>query len=264
MVRARSASRRRSERSTRVSTKGWTSARCVATRAANRSTKCGRSRTARSFTPIKVAGASNYGRYVVVEHRWGGCPYYSLYAHLEHDRGQAGERVKQGKNSRSWVIPASGIDRERAHVHVELNLSSTINSRPGTRRFSRTIRTATASTMDSTSPGSISRGSISRGARIRRSTIPAFLNREEVFYKVMIPNSPNFQLPQRYPWMIDRRPNEKPAAWEISFARSGLPLRLTPSDRAVSAPRSFLRQVEPGGCAHYLTRISPGAAAMST
>src|SRR5689334_5390138 len=27
------------------------------------------------------AGDSNYGRYVVVEHRWGGCPYYSLYAH---------------------------------------------------------------------------------------------------------------------------------------------------------------------------------------
>src|SRR5689334_10244244 len=29
-----------------------------------------------------VAGYSNYGKYVVVEHRWGGCNYYSLYGHL--------------------------------------------------------------------------------------------------------------------------------------------------------------------------------------
>src|SRR6185503_1842245 len=28
-----------------------------------------------------AAGASNYGRYVVVEHRFDGCKYYSLYGH---------------------------------------------------------------------------------------------------------------------------------------------------------------------------------------
>src|SRR5437868_4460246 len=29
-----------------------------------------------------VAGYSNYGRYVVIEHRFDGCNYYSLYGHL--------------------------------------------------------------------------------------------------------------------------------------------------------------------------------------
>jgi murein DD-endopeptidase MepM/ murein hydrolase activator NlpD len=29
-----------------------------------------------------VPAHSNYGRYIVLEHQFGGCPYYSLYAHL--------------------------------------------------------------------------------------------------------------------------------------------------------------------------------------
>ena len=52
------------------------------------------------------AGTSNYGRYVVVEHRWGGCPYYSLYAHLSTIAVAAGQVVRQGKSSPSWDTPA--------------------------------------------------------------------------------------------------------------------------------------------------------------
>ncbi|HWH90309.1 MAG TPA: M23 family metallopeptidase, partial [Candidatus Binatia bacterium] len=29
-----------------------------------------------------VPGHSNYGKYIVIEHRWGGSNYYSLYGHL--------------------------------------------------------------------------------------------------------------------------------------------------------------------------------------
>ena len=61
---------------------------------------------------------------------------------------------------------------------------------------------------------------------------------------MLVPNSPNFQLPRRYPWMVEGSPNEKPASWEVSFARSGLPLRIAPSSRAVSAPE--LSYVKPG------------------
>ena len=50
---------------------------------------------------------------------------------------------------------------------------------------------------------------------------------------MILPNSGNFQLPQRYPWMIEGLPNEKPVSWEVSFARSGLPLRVAPSNRSV-------------------------------
>ncbi len=199
------------------------------------------------------AGDSNYGRYVVVEHRWGGCPYYSLYAHLHSIAVAAGQKVKQGERLGIMGHTGTGIDRARAHVHVELNLLLNIHFEAWHETFFR---------------GEINHHGIYNGINLAgldlprlilalRSnsalTIPAFLGREEAFYKVMLPNSPEFELPRRYPWMIEGLPNEKPAAWEVSFAASGLPLRLRPSDRVVSSPE--LSWLKPGRIdARYLTR----------
>ena len=73
------------------------------------------------------AGLSNYGKYVVVKHVIEGVEIYSLYAHLsEIAPGLAtGKTVRAGE-----VIGTMGrtsntserIDKERAHVHFELNL----------------------------------------------------------------------------------------------------------------------------------------------
>lgn len=204
-----------------------------------------------------AAGASNYGRYVVVEHRWGGCPYYSLYAHLNTIAVAAGEAVKQGEKLAIMGHTGTGINRERAHVHVELNLL---------------LNDHFEAWHDTFFKGEPNRHGIYNGlnlagldlprlilaARSNPSlTLPAFLGREEVFYKVIIPNSPNFQLPRRYPWMIIGPPNDKPASWEVSFTRSGLPLRLVPSSRAVSAAE--LSYVKPGSTdLRYLTRHLAG------
>jgi len=199
------------------------------------------------------AGDSNYGRYVVVEHRWDGCPYYSLYAHLHSSAVAAGQEVKQGDRLGIMGHTGTGIDRERAHVHVELNLLLNTHFEGWHETFFR---------------GEINRHGIYNGINLvgldlqrfiialRRNsalTIPAFLGREEVFYKVMIPNSPDFELPRRYPWMIAGPPNDKPASWEVSFAASGLPLRLTPSDRAVSSAELSWLKPSPVD-ARYLTR----------
>jgi hypothetical protein len=94
-------------------------------------------------------------------------------------------------------------------------------------------------------------------------TIPAFLIREEVFYKVIVPNSPNFQLPERYPWLIGGAPSEKPVAWEISFARSGVPLRLTPSAKGVNAAELSYVKPSPIDCRN-LTRGNVAGRGTST
>jgi hypothetical protein len=53
--------------------------------------------------------------------------------------------------------------------------------------------------------------------------------------------------------MVEGAPNEKPASWEVSFARSGVPLHLAPSNRGVSAPElSYLKSGRVD--ARYLTR----------
>ncbi|MEO8440626.1 MAG: M23 family metallopeptidase [Spartobacteria bacterium] len=183
----------------------------------------------------QAAGASNYGRYVVVEHRWGGSPYYSLYAHLSTITVETGQPVRQGEKLAVMGHTGSGINRERSHVHVELNLLINDNFEQWHDTFFRSDP---------------NRHGIYNGLNLvgidlprlllalRRNsalTLPAFLQSEEVFYKVVVPNSPDFQLPQRYPWMIEGAPNDKPAAWEISFNRAGVPLRLSPSSNVVGS-----------------------------
>src|ERR1043166_1883471 len=44
-----------------------------------------------------VPGYSNYGKYVVIEHQWGGSSYYSLYGHLRAISVQTGTDVNRGQ-----------------------------------------------------------------------------------------------------------------------------------------------------------------------
>src|SRR5678815_5311620 len=167
--------------------------------------------------------------------RWGGCPYYTLYAHLNTISVETGQTVRRGEKLAIMGHTGSGIDRKRAHVHVELDLllndhfegryNTSFKNDPNYHGIYNGLNLAG---LDLARLIVALRGNSSL-------TIPAFLAREEVFYNVIVPNSPNFQLPERYPWMIEGAPNETPVAWEISFARSGVPLRLRPSARGVSA-----------------------------
>ncbi len=46
-----------------------------------------------------VPGHSNYGSYVVIEHRWGGSNYYSLYGHLSTIAVKPGKRSNTASRS---------------------------------------------------------------------------------------------------------------------------------------------------------------------
>lgn len=200
-----------------------------------------------------ASGASNYGRYVVVEHRWGGCPYYSLYAHLNTISVETGQAVKQGERLALMGHTGSGINRERSHVHVELNLLLNDHFEEWHRGVFKNDLNRHG-IYNGLNLAGFDLARLLLASRANPSlTIPAFLAREEVFYKVIVPNSPNFQLAPRYPWMIDGASNEKPVAWEISFARSGVPLRLTPSSKGVSAAELSYVKPSPIDCRN-LTR----------
>jgi murein DD-endopeptidase MepM/ murein hydrolase activator NlpD len=70
-----------------------------------------------------VPSFSNYGRYIVIEHQFGGCPYYSLCAHLNAVNVTIGEQVSQGDAIAVMGHTGEGIDRERSHVHLEIEPS---------------------------------------------------------------------------------------------------------------------------------------------
>jgi len=67
-------------------------------------------------------------------------------------------------------------------------------------------------------------------------TIPQFLSREEIFYKVTVPKSRHFDLPKLYPWMLTAENRSEKSSWEVSFAQSGVPLRIESSDKNVTQP----------------------------
>ena len=183
-----------------------------------------------------VPGYSNYGKYIVIEHHWEGSDYYSLYGHLSSIAVQPGDTVKRGQHIAVMGYTGAGLNQARAHLHLELNLM-----------FSHQFETwYNAFFRNDPNHNGIYNGINLAGLDIARLflalrknpalTIPEFLSREEVFYKVSLPKSPHFELPKLYPWMLVAGARNQKSSWEVSFARSGLPLRIEPSDKQVTQP----------------------------
>ncbi len=183
-----------------------------------------------------VAGYSNYGRYIVIEHHWSGSNYYSLYGHLSSIAVQPGDTLKRGQRIAVMGYTGTGLNRERAHLHLELNL---MLSREFDSWYDAFFR-------NDPNHNGIYNGMNLAGLDIARLyvalhknpllTIPEFLGREETFYKVSVPKSRHFELPKLYPWMLDTGGRNEKSSWEISFAQSGVPLRIESSDKSMTQP----------------------------
>jgi len=182
-----------------------------------------------------AAGYSNYGKYIVIEHRWDGSNYYSLYGHLSSAAVQPGEKVRRGQRIAVMGYTGTGINRERAHLHLELCLM-----------FSRQFE-AWYNTFFKNDPNrhGLYNGMNLAGLDVARLylalrknpvlTIPEFLATEETFYKITLPKARHFDLPTLYPSMLAAG-KRSGSSWEVSFARSGVPLRIEPTDRPVAQP----------------------------
>ena len=181
-----------------------------------------------------VASASNYGRYIVIEHQFGGCPYYSLYAHLSAIDVAIGNQVAQGDSIAVMGHTGEGIDRERAHVHLELNLLLNSDFERWSKKYFRE---------DGNRHGNFN-GQNLDGLDIGRlylelvknpqETIPEFFRKEAAWYRVLVPASPRMDLLQRYPWLSGGQAAAQ--AWEISFNQAGIPLRFEARTETVARP----------------------------
>jgi Peptidase family M23 len=183
-----------------------------------------------------VPGYSNYGKYIVIEHRWGGSNYYSLYGHLSSLGVQTGETVKRGQRIAVMGYTGTGLNRERAHLHLELNLMLSHEFDSWYNTFFR----------NDPNHNGIYNGMNLAGLDTARLylalqknpslTIPEFLGREETFYKVTVPKSRHFELARLYPWMLTTVNRNEKSSWEVSFAQSGVPLRIEWNDKSVTQP----------------------------
>jgi hypothetical protein len=200
-----------------------------------------------------VPGYSNYGKYIVIEHRWGNSNYFSLYGHLSSIAVQPGESVRRGQRIAVMGYTGVGLNQARAHLHLELNLMLS-------HRFEAWHDT---SFKNDPNHNGIYNGLNLAGLDIARLylalhknpslTIPEFLNEEETFYKVTLPKSSHFELPRLYPWMLAGGSRNEKSSWEVSFARSGLPLKIEPSAKHVTQPELSYVKTSPIDYS-YLTR----------
>ncbi|MEM6602234.1 MAG: M23 family metallopeptidase, partial [Verrucomicrobiota bacterium] len=67
-----------------------------------------------------VAARSNYGIYVIVEHRFDDWPMYAFYSHMASVDVQEGEVVDTGQQVGILGYTGSGINKARAHLHFEM------------------------------------------------------------------------------------------------------------------------------------------------
>ncbi|MEP7015955.1 MAG: M23 family metallopeptidase [Verrucomicrobiota bacterium] len=184
-----------------------------------------------------IPGFSNYGRYIVIEHRWDGCSYFSLYGHLSAIAVQTGQEVRRGERIGTMGYTGAGLNQARAHLHLELNLmlSHKFDEWYGVHFKKEPNRNGIYNGIN------LSGMNIARlYLALRKNpalTIPEFLAGEEVFYKVTLPNSPAFELPKMYPWMVVSQPGPKTESWEVSFTRSSMPVRIEPSEKQVTKPQ---------------------------
>jgi murein DD-endopeptidase MepM/ murein hydrolase activator NlpD len=181
-----------------------------------------------------VAGYSNYGKYIVIEHRWNGSNYYSLYGHLSSIAVEPGKSVAQNQRIAVMGHTGTGINQVRAHVHLELNLM---------------LSHQFQAWHDAFIPGDPNHNGIYNGLNLagldiarlylalRKDpslTIPDFLRDEEPFYTVALPRSGHFELPRMYPWMLTKPADSSTKAWLVSFSGSGVPLKIEPSPKSVA------------------------------
>jgi len=180
-------------------------------------------------------GASNYGRYVVVQHDWPDGPLVSLYAHLREITCTVGQKVEAGTKLGIMGYSGAGIDRRRAHTHVEMGvyLSS---------RFSvwHDHQTPTLNYHGMWNGLNIVGFDLSKFLldRIAQPTLSAaeFIKSTPVHFRVAVSGKSEMELLQHYPWLCAAPPAGKPKSWLVSFSAWGLPVKIEPSDAEVNEP----------------------------
>jgi hypothetical protein len=179
-------------------------------------------------------GASNYGRYVVVQHDWGDGPFCSLYAHLSKIDCKVGDKVKAGDAIAIMGHTGVGIDRRRAHVHVELCLF--FSSRFSAWHDTQTNTLNYHGMWNGLNLIGVNIAEVFQAkSKDAKVSIAGLVKASPAHFRVAVPGDAELELLEHYPWLGPATlPKDKPHSWEITFTAWGLPIKIEASDTPVS------------------------------
>lgn len=199
-----------------------------------------------------IAGRSNYGKYVVVEHDWENSKVYSLYAHLAEITARLGDTVNPGSVLGRLGYTGAGLDRTRAHVHLEIALLMSEHYEGWHK-----VNFGSANYHGNFNGMNLAGVDVAAFFLEHRANpdlkFSEFILSRPVQFKVLVPageSEPEFLI--RYPWM---KRGEVPdvVSWEIGFAATGHAISFTPSIRPIS--QAAVSQIRPSEIPHrWLTR----------
>ncbi len=181
---------------------------------------------------------SNYGRYVVIEHRTADGPLYSLYAHLAAVSCKEGDRVGTGNIIGRLGYSGVGLNKTRAHLHLEfcLMLSDDFETWYESLKFGTPNRHGLCNGLNLSGfdPAPI----LLACHQGQRLSLGKHLRSLPVQYVVRVPATgkmPN--IAKRYPCLLRANSNSgAPRSWEVSFTGGGVPTGITPSAQPCSEP----------------------------
>ena len=189
---------------------------------------------------------SSYGKYVVIEHKWEGGSVYSLYAHLSAIEVREGQALSQGDSLGTLGYTGNGLNRDRAHLHLELGIIFSSRFTPWhDKYFTDTNHHGNYNGMNI---AGLDVASFLIAKRKNQTlTIPDFVSSIPTHYRVTIPRNQIRkgapELLKHYPWMLKGEYNRETPSFEISFSASGFPISISPSKRVVTAPTlSWVRE----------------------
>ena len=184
----------------------------------------------------RSAGASNYGRYVVIEHDWGYGKFYSLYAHLADISCKNGQIVRSGTSIGTLGYTGDGINKTRAHLHLELNLM--ISKKFGSWYRKHYVSPNKHGLYNGINLAGIDIANLYK--EYRRNpliSLPEFISKTETYWKILVPNKGIPLIMKSYPWLASRLSEAvNNPSWEISMSPSGIPLKIEPNDKKVKSP----------------------------
>jgi hypothetical protein len=182
-----------------------------------------------------VAGRSNYGKYVVVEHPVEGAHFYSVYAHLSEITVKPGDAVKTGSVLARMGYTGAGINRTRAHLHLEMCLLMSrhfdgwFGAYCGGTNFHGNFNGMNLAGMDVATLFLEHR----KNPRLR---LQDYVLAQPAYFKVTIPRRGSWDFATRHRWMVKGDAEAPSPSWELSFSATGLITGIAPSQREVAEP----------------------------
>jgi peptidoglycan LD-endopeptidase LytH len=177
---------------------------------------------------------SNYGKYIVIEHNFFGCPFFSLYAHLSSINDDIEPGVKVEKGQKIGILGRTSnefhIHQDFAHLHFEVNLM--VND--------RYVEWSNAVGDGTPKHGKFNGANLIGIDPVRfyqflqinpDAGLSDFISRERVAFRVVVPFKKNFSWIQHYPFSLTKSVSDATTALEISMTYYGLPIRIEPKEK---------------------------------